>query len=89
MEMKGKILDILKHRKGIVSGEYLSDNIGISRVSIWKHIKKLRELGYNIESTSGGYGFVSSPDILYPWEFPGREESIHFFQKYFTRGAKE
>ena len=79
--MKGNILDILKRQKGIVSGAYLSDTLGISRVSIWKHINKLRELGYGIESTSGGYGFVSSPDILYPWEFPGREERIHFFQE--------
>jgi BirA family transcriptional regulator, biotin operon repressor / biotin---[acetyl-CoA-carboxylase] ligase len=79
--MKGKILHILKIKKGIVSGEYLSDSLGISRVSIWKHIKKLRELGYDIESTSGGYGFISSPDILFPWEFPGREEKIHFFQE--------
>lgn len=79
--MKGKILHILKGKKVIVSGEYLSDSIGISRVSVWKHIKKLRELGYDIESSSGGYCFVSSPDMLFPWEFPGREEKIHFYKE--------
>ena len=77
--MKGKILSELRVRNETVSGEYLSSTLGISRVSIWKHIHKLQELGYNIVSTPHGYQLDDSPDILYPWEFPDREDRIHYF----------
>ena len=77
--MKGKILTELRSRKDIVSGEYLSSILGISRVSVWKHIHKLQELGYNILSTSNGYQLIDSPDVLYSWEFPDREARIHYF----------
>jgi len=77
--MKGKILTELRSRKDIVSGEYLSSILGISRVSVWKHIHKLQELGYNILSTSNGYQLIESPDVLYSWEFPDREARIHYF----------
>lgn len=79
--MKGKILKELRSRKDIVSGEYLSSTLGISRVSVWKHIHKLQELGYNVLSASNGYQLIGSPDILFPWEFPGRESSIHYFSE--------
>ncbi|MDP3286602.1 MAG: HTH domain-containing protein, partial [Desulfobacterales bacterium] len=39
--MKGRILSILRAENGIVSGETISSALGISRVSIWKHIHKL------------------------------------------------
>jgi len=77
--VKGKILNILRDEKNVVSGEVLSDRLGISRVSIWKHIKKLREIGYPIEATSKGYCLISAPDVLYPWEFGDRESKIHYF----------
>ena len=79
--MKGKILTELRSRKDIVSGEYLSSILGISRVSVWKHIHKLQELGYNILSTSNGYQLIDSPDVLYSWEFPDREARTHYFSE--------
>ena len=79
--MKGKILSELRTRHDVVSGEYLSSTLGISRVSIWKHIHKLQELGYKIVSTPNGYQLIDSPDILYPWEFPDREDRIHYFSE--------
>jgi BirA family biotin operon repressor/biotin-[acetyl-CoA-carboxylase] ligase len=78
--MKGKILNILKAEKEVVSGENLSERLGISRVSVWKHIKKLQEVGYHIEASPKGYFLVSAPDILYPWEFGERESKIHYFE---------
>ena len=78
--MKGKILDILKAEKEVVSGENLSERLGISRVSVWKHIKKLQEVGYPIEASPKGYFLVSAPDILYPWEFGERASRIHYFE---------
>jgi BirA family biotin operon repressor/biotin-[acetyl-CoA-carboxylase] ligase len=77
--MKGKILTELRSLKDIVSGEYLSAALGISRVSVWKHIHKLQELGYHILSTPTGYQLLDSPDIPFSWEFPDREAHIHYF----------
>jgi BirA family biotin operon repressor/biotin-[acetyl-CoA-carboxylase] ligase len=79
--MKGKILKELRSRKDIVSGEYLSSTLGVSRVSVWKHIHKLQDLGYHILSTSSGYQLIDSPDVLYSWEFPDREARIHYFSE--------
>ena len=79
--MKGRILSELRTRNEIVSGEYLSSTLGISRVSVWKHVHTLQDLGYKIVSTSNGYQFIDSPDIPYPWEFPDREDRIHYYSK--------
>lgn len=79
--MKSKIIQILKKHDGVVSGEVLSDQLGTSRVTIWKHIQKLQVLGYEIQSTARGYHLVSSPDIPYPWEFPERTDHIHYFDQ--------
>jgi len=77
--MKAEILKILRSQSGVVSGEELSAALGISRVSIWKHIHKLQDFGYQILSTSGGYRLDSSPDILFPWEYPGNDVNILYF----------
>jgi len=61
--MKSKILEILEKKGNYVSGEEISKEIGISRAAIWKHIKKLRELGYEIDSkTNEGYKLIKSPE---------------------------
>ena len=54
----------------------MSAQLGISRVSIWKHIQQLQALGYEITSSAKGYRLENSPDIPYPWEFEGRESKI-------------
>jgi BirA family biotin operon repressor/biotin-[acetyl-CoA-carboxylase] ligase len=79
--VKGQILNLLKTEAEVVSGEMLSARLGISRVSVWKHIKKLQEVGYNIEATPKGYLFISAPDALYPWEFGEKKHNIHYFDE--------
>ncbi|WP_455539089.1 biotin--[acetyl-CoA-carboxylase] ligase [Terrisporobacter sp.] len=67
--MREKILKvILDNEEGFVSGEELSKKLGISRTAIWKHIKVLREQGYNIESVNKkGYRLADEPnDLLNP-----------------------
>lgn len=64
-----------------MSGEELSADLGISRVSVWKHIRSLQESGYNIVAGPKGYRIENSPDALFPWEFPERESSIHYFSE--------
>jgi BirA family transcriptional regulator, biotin operon repressor / biotin---[acetyl-CoA-carboxylase] ligase len=76
--MKGRILEILKNSDSVVSGETLSNHLEISRVSVWKHIKKLQACGYDITSGPKGYRLVQSSDFLFPWEFPGRSAQIHY-----------
>lgn len=77
--MKAQILNILRNNGSIVSGQILSAELGISRVSIWKHIQKLQALGYDILATAKGYRLEKSPDVPYPWEFPDREFKIVYY----------
>ncbi|MDY0257360.1 biotin--[acetyl-CoA-carboxylase] ligase [Gudongella oleilytica] len=63
--MKHKIIDRLHEEEGFISGEKLSEEFGLSRTAIWKHVNALREDGYEIESvTRRGYRLISSPDII-------------------------
>lgn len=63
--MKQRILDILKNADDFVSGEDISNKTGISRAAVWKHIKSLKNKGYEIDSvTNRGYRLVSSPDLI-------------------------
>ena len=63
--MKKKILGLLRESEGFISGQMISDKLGVSRTAIWKYINALKEDGYEIESISRrGYKIVSSPDIL-------------------------
>ncbi|MBS3922420.1 MAG: biotin--[acetyl-CoA-carboxylase] ligase [Nitrosarchaeum sp.] len=65
-----KVLSFLKsHNTEYLSGQDLSDVLRISRVAVWKHIKKIREMGYKIESKQKlGYRLEYSTDKLLPWE---------------------
>ncbi len=63
--MKDKILDLLKQNQSYVSGEQISNKIGVTRAAIWKGIKKLQEEGYIIESkTKIGYKLIEEPDVV-------------------------
>ena len=63
--MEEKILDILKNSSEYISGENLSAKLNVSRTAIWKHIKNLKNKGYNIEGISNkGYKLISSPDKI-------------------------
>ncbi len=77
--MKGKILTALRECVGYLSGEMLSQRLGISRVAVWKHIRSLRIDGYVIQASPKGYRLISSPDLVLPYEFPDIEERIHYF----------
>ena len=74
--MKADIIKRLRSSAGFVSGRELCAGAGVTRVAIWKHIRRLQELGYEIESGPRGYRLASEPDTLFPWQFPGREERI-------------
>lgn len=64
--MKSEILKLLKDSgSNFLSGQDISDKLGVTRTAIWKYINQLKEDGYEIESVSNrGYRILSSPDIL-------------------------
>ena len=69
MNTKEEILNRLRQSEGYVSGEQLSEALGISRTAVWKNITSLREAGYKIDSvTNRGYLLTFLPDLLTPEE---------------------
>ena len=62
--MKEKVLLLLKEGE-YISGEKLSEILGVSRTAIWKAINSLRDDGYEIDSvTNKGYKLVKKPNVL-------------------------
>ena len=68
--MDDKILQLLRdHSSGFLSGEEISRRLKVSRTAVWKRMKRLKTLGYEIEaSTRSGYRLIQSPDLLTPSE---------------------
>jgi BirA family biotin operon repressor/biotin-[acetyl-CoA-carboxylase] ligase len=79
--MRGQILKALREHSDYISGERLAEQLGVSRVSIWKHIRSLKEDGHIIEASPRGYRLVFSPDSLLPYEFPDLEQRIRYFRQ--------
>lgn len=77
--MRAKILTALREGGNYISGQILSQELGVSRVSVWKHIRSLKEDGYVIEASARGYRLISAPDLLLPCEFSGWEQQVHYF----------
>ena len=63
---EAKLIQLLKEKK--ISGEQLAQIFKVSRVAVWKKIKKLKDLGYKIESDKHGYRIIQPPDKLLPQE---------------------
>lgn len=63
---KQRILTMLKEqREGYLSGEAMSQQLGISRAAVNKAVHSLRQDGYEIDSaTRKGYRLLTSPDLL-------------------------
>jgi BirA family biotin operon repressor/biotin-[acetyl-CoA-carboxylase] ligase len=59
---EAKLIQFLKEKK--MSGEQLAQIFKVSRVAIWKKIKKLKDLGYKIESDKHGYRIIQPSDKL-------------------------
>jgi BirA family biotin operon repressor/biotin-[acetyl-CoA-carboxylase] ligase len=66
MSTKDQLLLYLKENQGNwVSGELISNNLSVSRSAIWKHIHKLKEEGYVIESApKKGYLLSKASDPI-------------------------
>jgi BirA family transcriptional regulator, biotin operon repressor / biotin---[acetyl-CoA-carboxylase] ligase len=52
-----------------VSGEAISDKLGLTRAAVWKHVESLRAHGYRIDAVPArGYRLAEVPDRLTPLE---------------------
>ncbi|SDH41829.1 biotin--[acetyl-CoA-carboxylase] ligase [Alteribacillus bidgolensis] len=62
--MRGKLLQLLMRTSNtFVSGQEISENLGISRTAVWKHIEELRKNGYELEAVPRkGYRLTHTPN---------------------------
>ncbi len=68
-ETSEKILKILEEHDGPISGEKISEMLGVTRSAVWKHINELKDLDYSIESSrSKGYELTTPTPRLLPHE---------------------
>ena len=64
-----KVLEILERSETPISGESVSNELGITRSAVWKHIKELRVMGYEIfSSQKEGYKLTRTSNKLLPYE---------------------
>jgi BirA family biotin operon repressor/biotin-[acetyl-CoA-carboxylase] ligase len=94
--MDDEILQLLReHPSAFLSGQEIGRRLKVSRTAVWKRLKRLRALGYEIEaSTRSGYRLIQSPDLLTPTEvkphlktkWMGR--TIHHFQTLDSTNSK-
>ena len=56
--------ELLADKTGWVSGTTLAGRLGVSRVSIWQHMKKLRAQGFVFEAQRArGYRLAAQPAV--------------------------
>jgi BirA family biotin operon repressor/biotin-[acetyl-CoA-carboxylase] ligase len=64
-----KVLDVLERAATPISGERISNELGITRSAVWKHINELRAIGYDISSSQKeGYRLKKTSSKLLPYE---------------------
>ena len=68
--LRDEVLALLKAQGGVpLSGEAMSQKLGVSRAAVWKAMEALRQEGYQISSAPRrGYLLQGSPDLLSPGE---------------------
>lgn len=63
--VKDAVLALLRAEERAVSGEQMSQRLGVSRAAVWKAVGQLRAEGYEIEAaTNRGYRLAAEPDRL-------------------------
>ena len=63
-----KMLELIRMLEKGASGQKIAEELGISRTSVWKMIKKLEKMGYKISAKRRvGYKLVEAPDLS-PYE---------------------
>ncbi|HNX18128.1 MAG TPA: biotin--[acetyl-CoA-carboxylase] ligase [Methanoregula sp.] len=64
-----RVLEILEKSDAPISGEAISNELGVTRSAVWKHINELRIMGYDITSSQKeGYQLTRQSSKLLPYE---------------------
>ncbi|KAB2953087.1 biotin--[acetyl-CoA-carboxylase] ligase [Heliorestis acidaminivorans] len=80
---KQEILKALKEASDYISGEDISRALGMTRSAVWKHIRTLRQEGYDIEAhTRMGYKLRTLSNYLLPEEVLSVLETKKFGRNY-------
>ncbi len=74
--VRPELLRLFRREEGLVSGEQLSAQLGVSRVAVWKQVQALRLAGYEIAASAKGYRLIAAPDAPFAWEMGERGERI-------------
>lgn len=81
---------LILHKGKYLSGEKISDMLGVSRTAIWKRINNLKKIGYIIDSSPRlGYCLKASPDLLIPEEIWAKAELSFLANKIFYRSLTD
>lgn len=63
--MRDKVLELLKNSDDYISGQFICDELNVSRTAVWKVIAKLKDEGYEIEAVRNkGYKIVATPESM-------------------------
>jgi len=65
-EIRTKLLEAFSNANGeFISGQKISETIGVSRTAVWKHMEELRKEGYELEAVRRlGYRITKKPDKI-------------------------
>lgn len=75
------ILRHLRTAAGIVGIASMASVLGVDKNTVVERVTALTDLGYPILFHKDGFQLTSDCDFLFPWEFGGREERIHYYQE--------
>jgi BirA family biotin operon repressor/biotin-[acetyl-CoA-carboxylase] ligase len=84
IDVKAGLLETLRLPRPDGNGlttEALAAAVSCDRALIVRAVNELAEHGYRIERTRDRWRLVSTPDIPFAFEFPGRRERIHYFPR--------
>ena len=81
--MSKKVLELLrKQSRDYISGQDMADQLGVSRIAVWKQIQALKKHGYEISALKkNGYILRSSPDLMLPAEIKAGLQNKMFCSK--------
>ena len=79
--MRSSVLKLLRSRAGnYISGEEIAKHLNVSRTAIWKHIRELKQTGYEIVShAKRGYALMGTPDSVSYTHLDVYKRQVHIF----------
>jgi BirA family biotin operon repressor/biotin-[acetyl-CoA-carboxylase] ligase len=89
MGLNEDLIALLRENEGeFLSGELLAEKLGVSRTTVWNHIRALEKSGYQFAAqTHLGYKLIRPPDRMLPAEIASRlrtrflGKSVHYCEE--------